>query len=170
MIANAIDIIDNNIDKAFSIGPVKDGQITNDDTISFTNMLPDIHEYIKPKLENHFKVKLKKTNDFGRIYTQGAALRNHKDSWHCQYSATINLLNVPSNGRWLFLTSIDNKNWTEYEMSPGDCVVYEGLKLNHKRNALEYEECYQWFFHYIEENGQYDNQHYYGSRYENKNI
>lgn len=167
LVKQSIDTIDNNYHNAIAIGKSQiDTQITNEDTISFLNILPDIHEYIKPKLEDHFKVKLKKTNDFGRIYTKNAILRNHRDQWHCEYSITINLLNDPEGSVWPFMTQKSKDNeWTVYEMTPGDGVVYKGTELFHKRDELLYNECYQWFFHFIEVGGQYDNEEFYNKKY-----
>tara|TARA_R100000951_G_scaffold60209_5_gene50607 strand:+ start:854 stop:1405 length:552 start_codon:yes stop_codon:yes gene_type:complete len=170
LIEQAVDRIDQSIDRAKSIGPIRDEQITNNDTVSWISLLPELHDYIQKPLEEYFKVKLRKTNDFGRVYTQGAELISHYDNWHCEFSASLNLMNIPSDNSWPFYTSpTDNlsiEDWTGYKMKPGDAVAYKGEEVYHKRLVLDYEECYQWFFHFIEKNGQYDNEQYYYKTYE----
>lgn len=164
MVDNAIKIIDSSFHKVKSIGFINDPQVTNRSTMSWDDLLKDIHEYIQPILEDRFDTKLKKTKNYGRIYTKHAYLENHRDGWHCEYSATVNLLNLPD-GVWPFSVSKDNKTWIDYEMEPGDGVLYKGEELWHKRGPLQYDECYQWFFHYIGENGQYDNLDYFQKKY-----
>ena len=130
----------------FSIGQGGDDiQITNDGTRSWYGFFPGFHRLLEPRVSEVFKTPLIKTNDFGRIYTKGAELEKHIDGPHCDYSFTINLINRPHTERWAFHAGDD----TVY-MSPGDAYFYRGPQVTHWRDELQYDECWQWFFHFNE--------------------
>lgn len=130
----------------FAIGEGgRDPQITNDKTRSWHNFFTEFHTLLEPRVSEVFKTPLIKTNDFGRIYTKGAELKKHIDRPRCNYSVTVNLINRPHAERWAFYAGED----TVY-MSPGDAYFYRGPQVKHWRDELQYDECWQWFFHFNE--------------------
>lgn len=122
-----------------------DTQITNTTTISWHSLFEEFHESLVPRVSNIFETPLKTTNDFGRIYTRGGELVKHRDAPHCDYSLTVNFKNDPEDSRWAFFAGDD-----EVYMGPGDAYFYRGPQVDHWREKLEYDECWQWFFHFVE--------------------
>ena len=122
-----------------------DIQITNSTTTSWHSLFKEFHKSLVPRVSNVFETELKTTNDFGRVYTRGAELKRHRDGNWCDYSLTVNFKNDPEDGRWAFFAGDD-----EVYMEPGDAYFYRGPQVEHWREKLEYDECWQWFFHFVE--------------------
>lgn len=140
-----------------------DKQITNDTTEAYDRALEKIHFSITDKISAVFNKTLVPSKDYSRIYTKGADLAPHIDGDWCEYSVTINICNVPESGRWPFYVTDHTNTTTQYLMNPGDAVAYYGPYWKHWRKPLEYDKCYQAFFHYVDINGtnaKYRNLHY----------
>ncbi len=142
---------------------MRDHQITNDTTEAYSKVLQKIHYSLTDKVSGVFKKTLIPTRDYGRIYTKGAELHRHVDAGHCEYSVTINILNMPESGRWPFYVT-DHKNITKkYVMNRGAAVLYYGPNWEHWRKPLPYDKCYQSFLHFVDING--TNAHYGNKNY-----
>ena len=129
-----------------------DDQMTNKTTRGYYKVLRNFHFSLTERVSEIFKKKLIPTNDYSRIYTKGAELLSHHDGGHCEYSLTVNLLNVPESERWPFY-AVTNTGIQEYLMGPGDAVFYYGVLQKHWREELLYDKCYQMFLHYVDING-----------------
>lgn len=136
-----------------------DKQVTNDTTVSFSLFHNRIHKYLLDKVCKVFEKDLLPTYNYSRIYTKGCQLDVHTDRPACEYSVTINFKNNPTDKSWPFYAqSVNKDSFVEYNMSPGDAVFYLGLEQEHYREPLEFDECYQAFFHFVDKNGVHANQ------------
>ena len=140
-------------DKMDNIDPTDDDiRITKSKTTkAFNNQFIEIHYKLTDKLNKISGKSLLPTKNYSRIYTKGAQLVLHRDKNHCEFSMTVNLKNEPADEIWPFYTFDDRKH--TYLMEPGDAVYYAGPHIEHWRSELEYEKCYQIFFHWVDANG-----------------
>lgn len=105
-----------------------------------------------------------------RIYEKGDYLIPHKDRVSCEISLTIPIFssdNSPStiyisnynvrnyNFRPTFEQVEDQENYTKVDLLPGDALFYRGTDYFHWRKPLEADYLYQFFMHYVEQNGKY---------------
>lgn len=108
-----------------------------------------------PKIEKIINEKLIPTYSYARIYRNGAILKEHRDRPSCEVSVSIQLaaVNVKNKNGW-GLTMGDKT----FFLSNGDGIVYNGLKVPHKRDELFCEPNgfqVQMFCHYVKANGRF---------------
>jgi len=130
-----------------------DPQITNETTRAYLAALWKFNFSMTERVSEVFKKELIPSGDYSRMYTKGSELKPHDDANHCEYSLTINLLNIPESKRWPFYVKTDSVIAEEYLMGPGDAVFYYGILQKHWREELVYDKCYQTFLHYVDVNG-----------------
>jgi len=89
--------------------------------------------------------RLYPTYCYGRWYKKGSELKPHTDVEPCEISVTLNLLGDP----WpIYFTKPDGQT-ASVTLTPGDAVVYKGIKSMHWREKFDGKECVQVFLHYV---------------------
>jgi PKHD-type hydroxylase len=82
---------------------------------------------------------------FCRLYKKGSKLVKHVDRDACEVSVTINL---SQSHPWpIYMEG------SEFNLSIGDAVLYEGRTVEHWRDSFEGDEYIQVFLHYVSESG-----------------
>tara|TARA_R100000656_G_scaffold124598_1_gene103254 strand:+ start:3094 stop:3807 length:714 start_codon:yes stop_codon:yes gene_type:complete len=114
-------------------------------------------------IEKKTKLKLNPNYSFARIYKKGDVLHRHKDRFSCETSATLNLGGDPwpiyispkenvglaeSSGGKKGITTTSNAKGIKVNLKPGDMLIYQGVELEHWREAFEGHHCAQVFVHY----------------------
>lgn len=93
--------------------------------------------------------KLYPTYSYARYYQRGAELKPHVDKESCEISVTLNLTGDP----WpIYMTKPDGEV-AEIFLTPGDAVVYRGMRSEHWREKFSGKECVQVFLHYVRIDG-----------------
>ena len=134
-------------DSQCTISPAFYG-IFNDESINFL-----------PKIEKLVGKSLHPTYTYSRIYRTGEVLLPHKDRPACEYSFTLAL--KYDKKIWPFYLQTDN-GVNEIFLENGEILIYKGTRDLHWRRPLLTEYNYQAFFHYVEQDGKFDNQKYDG--------
>lgn len=108
-----------------------------------------------PKMEKIAGEKLFPTYSYARVYRNGAVLEEHRDRPSCEVSVSIQMASE----------GIKNKNgWgitmgqETLHLSDCDAVIYNGIKVPHKRDELLCESSgfqVQVFCHYVKANGRF---------------
>ncbi|PCI87991.1 MAG: proline hydroxylase [Hyphomicrobiales bacterium] len=94
----------------------------------------EIHDYLKPKLEEWSGVELEPTFVYGiRTYNEGAKLRAHRDRLDTHIISCI--INIYQDVDEDWPLQIDDHHYRTHDivMQPGDMVFYEGARLQHGR-------------------------------------
>lgn len=89
--------------------------------------------------------RLYPTYCYGRWYKKGAELKPHIDVEPCEISVTLNLMGDP----WPIYFTKPNGESVGVTLTPGDAVIYKGIKSLHWREQFEGNECVQAFMHYV---------------------
>ena len=112
----------------------------------------DLLQFLKlSEIESIVGKKLYPTYNFVRVYYKGQELVSHTDRNECEYSFTLQL---SKDGDWPFLIQgYKDTEMVGYEMDPGDCIVYDGTKLEHCRKECPVDWYLQAFVHYVDANG-----------------
>ena len=108
-----------------------------------------------PKIEKIVGEKITPTYSYARIYRDGSVLEEHIDRPSCEVSVSIQLaaVGVKNKNGW----GITMGEETLY-LSDCDGVVYNGIKIPHKRDELFCEPNgfqVQVFCHYVKANGRF---------------
>jgi len=98
---------------------------------------------IQPVMEKETKLKLYPNYSYARIYKHGDELKRHIDRKSCEISTTLNL----GGDEWPIYVKSKNKE-IQFNLSPGDMLVYRGSELEHWREPFKGSECVQVFLHY----------------------
>lgn len=105
-----------------------------------------------PAFESAAGIALTATYSFVRIYFRGQELVAHKDRSECQHSATLHL--ASSDGRpWPIYVRDGESAVQEFDLAPGDALLYRGDRVLHWREPLQADWYVQVFLHYIMANG-----------------
>jgi len=116
----------------------------------------DIHYSIKNILSDKLGLRLYPTYYFERVYLSGQDLKKHVDRPSCEISVSMN---ISSNIDYDWEIHFDHGDKIEsYSCSPGDAVIYDGVKIPHWRDPLKCNEnqyFHQIFFHYVNADGPY---------------
>ena len=89
--------------------------------------------------------RLYPTYCYGRWYKSGAELKPHTDVDPCEISVSLNLLGDP----WPIYFTKPNGEISNVTLTPGDAVIYKGIKSMHWREKFKGKECIQVFLHYV---------------------
>ena len=104
--------------------------------------------------------KLYPTYNYVRIYYKGQELLPHTDRDECEYSISVQLAKP---GNWPFwIQGYKDDDMVSYEMESGDCIIYDGVGLNHCRKTCPVDWYLQAFIHYVDVDGPYKNTAYDG--------
>lgn len=110
----------------------------------------ELHDIVKPLVEEKTSLELLKTYNFFRIYMNGSYLPRHTDREACEISVTVNL----GGDDWNIGIKDYKGNDHEELLKPGDALIYRGHDLQHWRpGTFEGEELVQAFFHFVDKNG-----------------
>lgn len=99
------------------------------------------------------------TYSYLRLYLAGAELQKHRDRPSCEVSATV-CVATKQDKPWPIFLELPNGNCFRADLQPGDCLLYEGMRLPHWREPLAYESQIQIFLHYVREGGLFENLQY----------
>ena len=94
----------------------------------------EIHDYLKPKLEEWSGLELEPTFVYGiRTYNDGAKLRGHRDRLDTHIVSCI--INIYQDVEEDWPLQIEDHHYRKYDviMQAGDMVFYEGARLKHGR-------------------------------------
>lgn len=131
-----------------------DGQVENSFVV-YGNPAFDTFGYLStPSFSQIIGKPLSFTYTYSRVYLNNAALLPHIDRAECEHSVTL-FLGGNYSQLWPIWMQQDNKDPEAVVLEEGDCVVYQGNKLNHWRDNFEGTDYYQLFMHYVEADGQY---------------
>ena len=101
-------------------------------------------------IEDKTNLSLYPTYSMYRIYTYGESLFEHTDRPECEISVSIN---IGSSGEdWPLI--IEKK---EYNLKPGEGVIYKGTEQKHGRNNFKGDFHIQLLLHFVNKNGPYAN-------------
>ena len=111
--------------------------------------------FLLPKIEKIVGEKLVPTYSYARVYRNGSILKEHRDRPSCEVSISIQMASegVKNENGW----GITMGEETIY-LANSDGVVYNGLKVPHKRDELFCEPNgfqVQMFCHYVKANGRF---------------
>ena len=109
-------------------------------------------------VEKYTNMKLYPNYSYARNYKKGDELVRHKDRFSCEISTTI-FLGGDSWPIYMDLTGKENQKGTEFNLKPGDMIIYRGDLLEHWREKFKGNSCVQIFLHYtnIKSEGAEDN-------------
>ena len=129
-----------------------DGNINGDMTTAcFSKYGDTISEALlirKTKMvSNIFNKQLTPTYSFWRIYEETSTLPRHKDRQSCQYSITI-CLDTNVSG-WPLYVDHEDKVY-QFDLSPGDAVLYDGVNDTHWRQGKCNGRQIQLMLHYVD--------------------
>lgn len=93
--------------------------------------------------------KLYPTYAYGRWYKTGSELPPHVDRQECEISVSLNLCG----DLWPIYMTDPSGNQKEILLTPGDAVIYRGMKSQHWREKFTGKECVQVFLHYVRIDG-----------------
>lgn len=93
--------------------------------------------------------KLYPTYSYARWYQRGAELKPHVDNESCEISVTLNL----GGDTWPIYMTAPSGEICEIVLTPGDAVVYRGMRSEHWREKFAGTECIQVFLHYVRIDG-----------------
>ena len=111
--------------------------------------------YLKPKIEDATKLKLKPIYSYSRVYKEGADLKPHTDRGACEISCSITLNYNYKNKKYKWPLYMGNK---PREIKKGDGVIYKGMLITHSRKKFTQKNPswhHQIFLHYVNVNGPY---------------
>lgn len=111
----------------------------------------------RKQVSRHVGRQVLPTYTFARIYQTGNQLERHTDRPECELSVSVNL---SSDEPWPLY--IDGE---KFILTPGDGVIYEGVKYEHWREPYGGQYCSQFFLHYVYEDGPHAMDYF-----DNKNI
>jgi len=115
---------------------------------------------LKPNIEIVTGKELFPTYSFSRVYMSGDELAPHTDRPACEYSVTIsvaykNIEDCP------IMMQKEGCERSQFTLSPGDAVVYEGCNVHHWREPLaDNGISVQFMLHYVDANGEFSNYKY----------
>lgn len=103
---------------------------------------------LMPLIEDKTNLLLYPTYSLYRVYTYGEVLSKHNDRPECEVSVSVN---IGSSGEdWPLY--IDEK---EYNLKPGEGVIYKGVEQRHYRKKFMGDFYIQLLLHFVDRNGPY---------------
>ena len=132
-----------------------DGQVDGSQSFYSHSVTEALMLLLLPKIEKIVKEKLIPTYSYARVYRNGAVLKEHTDRASCEISVSIQLgaAGVTNKGGWAITMGEE-----QLFLANGDGVVYNGIKVPHKRDELFCEPNgfqVQCFCHYVKANGRF---------------
>lgn len=122
-----------------------------DNVVGISNVeFNDIHKKYLPKMEAITGFELIPTYSFWRVSRMNTMLPIHVDRPPCEVSITINV-GYSDDKIWPFYA--DHEKKYKFMMSPGDGVIYSGVKYLHWRDRLKSEWAAQLCLHYVKRYG-----------------
>ena len=92
------------------------------------------------------------TYSYARIYVEGDKMEKHVDRPSSEISLTVNIFTRENKS--IFYIEDLNSNVKEFDIEPGDAVMYLGEKLYHWRKPIEKDQfLVQFTLHYVDKNG-----------------
>ena len=92
------------------------------------------------------------TYSYVRIYQEGNVMERHVDRPSCEISLTVNIFTKEN--RSIFYVEDLNSNVKEFDIEPGDALMYLGCELHHWRKPIEKDQfLVQFMLHYVDKNG-----------------
>ena len=92
------------------------------------------------------------TYSFVRIYQEGDIMGRHVDRPSCEISLTANIFTKENKS--IFYVEDLNSNVKEFDIEPGDALMYFGCKIYHWRKPIEKDQfLVQFMLHYVDKNG-----------------
>ena len=92
------------------------------------------------------------TYSYVRIYQEGNVMERHVDRPSCEISLTVNIFTKEN--RSIFYVEDLNSNVKEFDIEPGDALMYLGEKIYHWRKPIEKDQfLVQFMLHYVDKNG-----------------
>ena len=105
-------------------------------------------------IENIVGKKLNPQYTYARAYPRNSILRRHTDRISCEHSLSLAL----GGDKWpIHIKDRDGKTHNVL-LDPGDALVYDGVNLEHWREPLDGDVCYQVFMHWNDSNGEWKDQ------------
>ena len=135
----------------FNIKP--DSQVDCSQSFYSHSITESLMLILLPKIEKVVGEELLPTYSYARVYRNGAVLKTHTDRASCEISVSIQLgvVGVKNEGGWAITMGKE-----QLLLAEGDGVVYNGIKIPHKRDKLFCEPNgfqVQCFCHYVKKNG-----------------
>jgi len=132
-----------------------DGQVKGMQMFYAHSVTESLMVLLLPKMEKIVVEKLTPTYSYARVYRNGSVLKEHIDRPSCEVSISIQLaaVGVKNKNGW----GITMGEETLY-LSDCDAVIYNGIKVLHKRDELFCEPNgfqVQVFCHYVKTNGRF---------------
>ena len=94
------------------------------------------------------------TYSFVRIYQENDIMERHIDRHSCEISLTVSIFT--NKNKSIFYVEDLNSNVKEFDIEPGDAVIYLGEKTYHGRKPIEKDQfLVQIMLHYVDKNGPY---------------
>jgi hypothetical protein len=115
-------------------------------------VIDDIHDRIKPILEDITGKTLRKTYHYTRIYKKNSVLLPHTDREACEYSVTM-LLGYKGPNWAIKVLNNETLDEESFLLNPGDGVLYKGCDVVHWREPSKSPRFVQTFLHYVDVNG-----------------
>ena len=92
------------------------------------------------------------TYSYVRIYQEGDVMERHVDRPSCEISLTVNIFTKEN--RSIFYVEDLNSNVKEFDIEPGDALMYLGEEIYHWRKPIEKDQfLVQFMLHYVDKNG-----------------
>ena len=92
------------------------------------------------------------TYSYVRIYQEGDNMERHIDRPSCEISLTVNIFTKENKS--IFYVEDLNPNVKEFDIEPGDALMYLGEKIYHWRKPIEKDQfLVQFMLHYVDKNG-----------------
>lgn len=108
-------------------------------------------EHLRPRIEVEVGRRLLPTFSYLRLYKSGDVLKRHRDRPACEFTASLNLSQTPTEPWPLHLDGRTGPYAAV--LHPGDALVYLGCELPHWRTAFAGERAAQVFLHYVDADG-----------------
>ncbi len=131
-----------------------DGQVKNCFSLYSPSCFESMLLQLLPLMEEITSLKLYPSYSFGRIYYKDSYLKKHIDRPSCEVSATVCL---KKDVDWNFFIRNKQNEIEKINLNEGDMCVYFGNELEHWREEYKGEEHIQFFLHYVNQNGNFNN-------------
>lgn len=154
--ANTIGVVSQYMENKITRGEWKQMPEDADPTTKFWYYADPLIEVLllasKEAVEKIVGKELIPTYSYTRVYQPGERLKPHTDRPSCEVSVTVNVATKGRNSP-IYMQYKSNAP-QQYELSPGDAVIYKGCEVVHWRDQLEKDQLnVQFMLHYVDKNG-----------------
>jgi hypothetical protein len=151
-LANYFDILEKN----GRLNESGDQQVEQSKTIYGDPAFDNVMSMCCDGLSQLIQINLLPTYTYGRIYLKDSELLPHKDRVECEHSVSL-CLYPDEKINWPICFQLNNEehDMINFELEPGDAVVYRGNELIHWRDKFLGERHYQLFMHYVDAQGSF---------------